>query len=101
MKLGDVGVGKRGGRRAERRVGAGHELVVFDSRKEAVEPFVARGAKAAASVTALARAVERLLVSRPSPDVAMRVAEEVAAAGGKVKTFVDLSATGPRVEALM
>jgi len=99
MKLGYVGVGKMGGPMAERLLAAGHELVVFDSRKEAIEPFLARGARAAASVTALAREVELVLVCLPSPDVVMRVAEEVVAAGGKVKTFVDLSTTGPRVEA--
>jgi 3-hydroxyisobutyrate dehydrogenase-like beta-hydroxyacid dehydrogenase len=99
MKLGYVGIGKMGGPMAERLIAAGHELVVVDTSKAAVDAFVAKGAKAAASVTALAREVETMLVCLPSPDVVRSVAEEVAAAGGKVKTFVDLSTTGPRVEA--
>ena len=99
MKLGYVGLGKMGGPMAERLLGAGHELVVYDARAEALEPFVARGARAAGSVAALAREVDMVLVCLPSPDVVRKVADEIGAAGGKVRTFVDLSTTGPRVEA--
>jgi 3-hydroxyisobutyrate dehydrogenase-like beta-hydroxyacid dehydrogenase len=88
-----------GGPMAERLMAAGHELVVFDAREAAVKPFVERGARASASVAALAREVETLLVCLPTPDVVRKVSQEIAAAGGKVKTFVDLSTTGPRVEA--
>ena len=55
MKLGYIGVGKMGGPMAGRLIAAGHELVVFDAREAAVKPFVERGARAAASVAALAR----------------------------------------------
>jgi len=88
-----------GGPMAERLLAAGHELVVFDASKAALDAFVAKGARAAESVTALARQVETMLVCLPSPDVLVKVAEEVLSAGGTVKTFVDLSTTGPRVEA--
>src|SRR5687767_12945638 len=97
MKLGYVGVGKMGGPMAEYLIAAGHDLVVFDAREAAVKPFVERGARAAASVTALAREVETVLVCLPTPDVVRKVSEEIAAAGGKVRLFVDLSTTGPRV----
>jgi 3-hydroxyisobutyrate dehydrogenase-like beta-hydroxyacid dehydrogenase len=99
MKLGYVGVGKMGGPMAERLMGAGHELVVYDTSEAALKPFVARGARAAASVAALAREVETLLVCLPTPDVVRKVSQEVIAAGGSVRMFVDLSTTGPRVEA--
>ena len=99
MKLGYIGVGKMGGPMAERLIAAGHELVVFDANEAAVKPFVARGARAAASVTALARDVETMLVCLPTPDVVRKVSQEIIAAGGKVRMFVDLSTTGPRVEA--
>ncbi|HKU47774.1 MAG TPA: NAD(P)-dependent oxidoreductase [Burkholderiales bacterium] len=99
MKLGYVGVGKMGGPMAERLLAAGNELVVFDTRAAAVDSFVARGARAAASVAALAREVDTVLVCLPSPDAVRNVAHEVAEAGTKVRTFVDLSTTGPRVEA--
>jgi 3-hydroxyisobutyrate dehydrogenase-like beta-hydroxyacid dehydrogenase len=97
MKLGYVGVGKMGGPMAERLIAAGHELVVYDTREAAIAPFVARGAKAAASVPALAREVDMVLVCLPSPDTVRQVSQELSAAGSKVRTFVDLSTTGPRV----
>jgi hypothetical protein len=99
MKLGYIGVGKMGGPMAGRLMAAGHELVVFDAREASVKPFVERGARAAPSVAALAREVETVLVCLPTPDVVKKVSEEIAAAGGKVRTFVDLSTTGPRVAA--
>jgi len=99
MKLGYIGVGKMGGPMAGRLMAAGHELVVFDAREASVKPFVERGARAAASVAAVAREVETVLVCLPTPDVVKKVSEEIAAAGGKVRTFVDLSTTGPRVAA--
>jgi 3-hydroxyisobutyrate dehydrogenase-like beta-hydroxyacid dehydrogenase len=99
MKLGYVGVGKMGGPMAERLIAAGHELLVYDSREAAIAPFVARGARAAASVPALAREVDMVLVCLPSPDAVRQVSQELATAGGKVRTFVDLSTTGPRVAA--
>ena len=99
MKLGYIGVGKMGGPMAGRLLAAGHELVVFDAREAAVKPFVERGARAAPSVAAVAREVETVLVCLPTPDVVKKVSEEIAAAGGKVRTFVDLSTTGPRVAA--
>jgi 3-hydroxyisobutyrate dehydrogenase-like beta-hydroxyacid dehydrogenase len=88
-----------GGPMAERLLAAGHELVVFDAREAALEPFVQRGARAAPSVASLAREVDLVLVCLPTPEVVRTVSQEIAAANGKVKTFVDLSTTGPRVEA--
>lgn len=99
MKLGYIGVGKMGGPMAERLMAAGHELLVFDTSEAAVKAFVARGARAAPSVAAMAREVDTVLVCLPTPEVVRKVSEEIAAAGGKVRTFVDLSTTGPRVEA--
>ena len=92
MTLGDVGVGKMGGPMAERLMAAGTELVVFDTSEAAVKPFVARGARAAASVAAMAREVELVLVCLPTPDVVRKVSEELAGAGTKVRTFVDFVA---------
>jgi 3-hydroxyisobutyrate dehydrogenase-like beta-hydroxyacid dehydrogenase len=99
MKLGYVGVGKMGGPMAERLQAAGHELVVFDTRADALKPFVSRGARAAESVAALAREVDMVLVCLPSPDAVRKVSQEICGPGSKVRTFVDLSTTGPRVEA--
>lgn len=99
MKLGYVGVGKMGGPMAERFIGAGHDLLVYDSNRAAIEALLARGARAAASVPALAQEVGLVLVCLPSPDAVRQVSQELSGAGSKVKTFVDLSTTGPRVAA--
>ena len=62
-------------------------------------PLLARGAQRAASPAAVASSVETVLASLPTPAVVRAVAlgENGIAAGSRVKTFVDLSTTGPRV----
>jgi 3-hydroxyisobutyrate dehydrogenase-like beta-hydroxyacid dehydrogenase len=97
MHVGFIGVGKMGGPMAGRLLDAGHTLTVYDTNEMAVAPLAERGAKRAASVAAVCAEVETVLVSLPTPDIVLKVAQAVAAAGGKVKTFVDLSTTGPRM----
>jgi 3-hydroxyisobutyrate dehydrogenase-like beta-hydroxyacid dehydrogenase len=96
--LGFIGLGKMGAPMAGRLLDAGYALTVFDAREAALAPFVARGAKAAASPAAVASAVETVLVSLPTPDVVKEVAlgSNGIASGTQAKTFVDLSTTGPR-----
>jgi 3-hydroxyisobutyrate dehydrogenase-like beta-hydroxyacid dehydrogenase len=86
-----------GGPMAGRLLDAGHTLTLFDTSEKALAPLVQRGAKRAASVAALAAEVDTVLVSLPTPDIVRQVAQTIAAAGGKVRTFVDLSTTGPRM----
>ncbi|MGQ0656444.1 MAG: NAD(P)-dependent oxidoreductase [Betaproteobacteria bacterium] len=97
MHLGFIGVGKMGGPMAGRLLDAGHSLTLYDTSEKALAPLVQRGAKRAASVAAVCAEVDTLLVSLPTPDIVRQVAQAVADAGGKVKTFVDLSTTGPRM----
>jgi len=97
MHVGFIGVGKMGGPMAGRLLDAGHTLTIFDSSEKAVAPLAQRGAKRAASVAAVCAEVDTVLVSLPTPDIVRQVAQTVAEAGGKVKTFVDLSTTGPRM----
>jgi len=80
-----------------RLLAAGYQVTVFDTRADVVQASVAKGARAAASVAAVAAAVDTVLLSLPTPDVVESVCGQIAAAGGKVKTIVDLSTTGPRV----
>jgi 3-hydroxyisobutyrate dehydrogenase-like beta-hydroxyacid dehydrogenase len=97
--LGFIGVGKMGGPMAGRLLDAGYALTVFDTRMPVAQPLVARGAQLASSPAAVASAVETVLVSLPTPDVVKEVAlgSRGVAEGTKVKTFVDLSTTGPRM----
>lgn len=96
MHLGFVGVGKMGAPMAARLLDAGHTLTVFDTREAALQPLLRRGARRAASAAEAAAGVETLLVSLPTPDIVRQVAASIGA-GGKLRNFVDLSTTGPRV----
>jgi 3-hydroxyisobutyrate dehydrogenase-like beta-hydroxyacid dehydrogenase len=94
--IGFVGLGAMGAHMVARLLDAEHELAVFDTRAEAMEPHVARGALACPSAAAVADAAATVLVSLPTPDVVRTVAGELAG-GGALRTFVDLSTTGPEV----
>src|SRR5262249_14821299 len=76
--------------------GAAHRLVVFDTRREAVERLIALGAQAAGSPREVADAVETVMVSLPTPDVVLAVATGPGGVieGKRVRRFVDLSTTG-------
>lgn len=93
--VGFVGVGAMGAPMARRLLGAGYKLVAYDPSSAALDAIVASGAEAAASVQAVANAVETVFVSLPTPDVVRAVSAEIAG-GEKAKLVIDLSTTGPR-----
>jgi len=97
--LGFIGVGRMGGAMASRLLDAGFKLTICDVSDTAAAPLVARGAQRAASPAEVASVVETILVSLPTPAVVQAVAlgENGVIAGSRVKMFVDLSTTGPRV----
>jgi 3-hydroxyisobutyrate dehydrogenase-like beta-hydroxyacid dehydrogenase len=99
--LGFIGVGRMGGPMAGRLLDAGHRLTIFDTSESALRPLVERGATALNSAQAVASAVETVFASLPTPDIVRSVAlgDNGVVAGTKVKTFIDLSTTGPRVTA--
>ncbi len=90
-----------GGPMAGRLIDAGYRLTLFDTNADALKPLAARGAETARSARDLASAVETVLVSLPTPEIVRAVAlgEGGIAGGSRVKTFVDLSTTGPRMAA--
>jgi 3-hydroxyisobutyrate dehydrogenase-like beta-hydroxyacid dehydrogenase len=98
-RVGFVGVGMMGGRMAARLLDAGFELTIFDTSEAALAPLIARGAQGASSPAAVASAAETILASLPTPAVVRAVAfgDNGVAQGTRVRTFVDLSTTGPRV----
>jgi len=100
-ELGFIGVGRMGAPMAGRLLDAGHRLTIFDVSDAAMAPLLARQARQARSVKELASSVETVLVSLPTPDIVRATAldAEGVVAGTKVKTFIDLSTTGPRVVA--
>jgi 3-hydroxyisobutyrate dehydrogenase-like beta-hydroxyacid dehydrogenase len=100
-RLGFIGTGRMGGHMAARLLAAGHAVTVCDSSDAAVAPLVAAGARRAKTAAEVAGEAEIVLASLPTPDVVRSVAlgEGGIIQGSMVRTFVDLSTTGPRVAA--
>ena len=96
--IGFIGLGRMGSRMCGRLIDVGHALTVFDVDDSNVAALVRRGARRVASPAEVADAAELVFASLPSPAIVQDVASSVAN-GKTVKTFVDLSTTGPRVTA--
>lgn len=101
MEIGLIGVGMMGLPMAKRLLAAGHSLIIYDTRNDAVAPLVALGAKLASSPQDVADRVETVMASLPEPHIVRKVAtgEGGVIHGKKIKRFVDLSTTGPGVAA--
>src|SRR6266853_4239536 len=99
MDIGFIGLGKMGFPMARRLVEAKHQLVVFDTRKEAVDRLVGIGAQAASSPKDVADRVETVMASLPSLQVSLEVATGAGGVieGKRVKRFVDLSTVGSQM----
>ncbi len=99
MDIGFIGLGKMGFPMARRLIEAGHRLVVFDQRKEAVERLAALGAQAAISPKDVADQVETVLASLPSLQASLEVAtgDDGVSSGKRVRRFVDLSTIGSQM----
>src|SRR5512143_4300160 len=101
METGFIGLGNMGGPMAKRLIEAGHKLVVYDTRNDAVAPLVALGAQVASSPQDVADRVETVMASLPSLQVSEKVAlgEGGVIHGKRVKRLIDVSTTGSRVAA--
>jgi 3-hydroxyisobutyrate dehydrogenase-like beta-hydroxyacid dehydrogenase len=98
MTVGFIGLGAMGAHMTSRLLDAGKALAVFDTRPEAIAPHAERGARACESAAEVAAVADTVLVSLPTPDVVRSVADELRG-GEAMRTFVDLSTTGPVVAA--
>ena len=96
MDIGFIGLGNMGAHMARRLIEAGHRVVVYDTRQEAIGNLAALGAVAARSPAEVADAAETVMVSLPTPDVVLTVATgpNGVIEGKRVRRFVDLSTTG-------
>ncbi len=101
MDIGFIGLGNMGQPMARRLIEAGHTLIVYDTRNDAVAPLVALGAKLASSPQDVADRVETVMSSLPSLQISQKVAtgEGGVIHGKKIKRYIDLSTTGSRVAA--
>jgi 3-hydroxyisobutyrate dehydrogenase-like beta-hydroxyacid dehydrogenase len=96
MDIGFIGLGRMGFPMARHLVEAKHRLVVFDTRKEAVERMVALGAEAASSPKEVADRAETVMASLPSLKASLEVATGAGGVieGKRIKRFLDLSTVG-------
>lgn len=101
MEIGFIGLGNMGQPMARRLIEAGHKLVVYDTRNDAVAPLVALGAQLASSPADVADRVETVMASLPSLQISEKVATGAGGVvhGKRIKRFVDLSTTGSTVAA--
>jgi 3-hydroxyisobutyrate dehydrogenase-like beta-hydroxyacid dehydrogenase len=103
MHIGFIGLGRMGGHMSGRLIDAGHTLTVFDVNDAAVQGLTARGAERASSPKAVADAAELVFASLPSPAIVQDTAlgPNGVIHGAKIKTFVDLSTTGPKTSGIV
>jgi 3-hydroxyisobutyrate dehydrogenase-like beta-hydroxyacid dehydrogenase len=99
MDIGFIGLGKMGFPMARRLIEAKHQLVVFDTRQQAVDKLVGLGAQAASSPKQVADRTETVMASLPSLQASLDVAtgKDGVIEGSKVKRFVDLSTVGSQM----
>ncbi|MFF3468095.1 NAD(P)-dependent oxidoreductase [Streptomyces sp. NPDC001984] len=97
--VGFIGLGQIGQPMAQRIVDDGHDVVLFDVRPACLESFTEQGVRVAASVAEIGDCADVVLVSLPDPRAVTEVAigQNGLAYGRRVKTYVDLSTTGPVV----
>jgi len=94
-RLGIIGLGNIGGPVAANLVEDGHEVTVYDVDAARIATLVARGAKRAAGIAAVATASEITFASLPTPEIVeSAVAEWLNGAAGS-SLFVDLSTNAP------
>jgi 3-hydroxyisobutyrate dehydrogenase-like beta-hydroxyacid dehydrogenase len=99
MDIGFIGLGKMGLPMARRLIEAGHQLVVFDQRKEAMDKLVALGASAVCSPKDVADRAETVMASLPSLQASLEVAtgKNGVIEGKRITRFVDLSTIGSQM----
>lgn len=96
--IGFVGLGRMGTPMAKRLLGAGFELVVYDTQSTAVAELVSLGARAAENVRQLGDEADLVFSSLPTPAIvkAVLIGAQGVAEGKRVKVLADLSTIGPR-----
>jgi 3-hydroxyisobutyrate dehydrogenase-like beta-hydroxyacid dehydrogenase len=101
MDIGFIGLGNMGAPMARRLIEAGHKLVIYDIRNDAVAPLIALDAQLGSSPADVADRVETVMASLPSVQISEKVAlgEGGVVHGKRIRRFIDLSTTGSRVAA--
>jgi 3-hydroxyisobutyrate dehydrogenase-like beta-hydroxyacid dehydrogenase len=97
MRVGFIGLGTMGASMALNARAGGHELVVYDLRKEAAAPHLAAGGTWADSPEAVARTADVVLTSLPGPREVEAVAEGLLSGMRRGSAWFDLTTNSPTV----
>lgn len=99
LTLGFVGLGRMGGPMSGRLVDRGFKVIGFDLSADAAKAAEDKGVTLAASPQDVGAKADLVFVSLPTPDIVFNVVAgaDGIASGGRVKTIVDVSTTGPSV----
>ena len=97
MKVGFIGLGTMGGPMALNVRKAGHELTVYDLRRDAANPLLAAGAAWGEGVRAVAAVSDVVFTSLPGPKEVEAVAEELFESMVPRAAWLDLSTNSPTV----
>jgi 3-hydroxyisobutyrate dehydrogenase-like beta-hydroxyacid dehydrogenase len=94
--VGFIGLGVMGAPMAGRLLAAGHRLVVFDAKPDAVRSLTEAGAQAARSPREVADRARCVFVCLPTPEVVEQVGlgDDGLLHGSAIQTYVDVSTTG-------
>ena len=101
MKIGIAGTGRMGAAIAQRLMGLGHELAVWNRTPEKTRPLAAAGAKVAVTPSRLAissEAIITILTDAAAIDAAYRGKDGLLSAGVSGKLFVEMSTVRPETE---
>ena len=101
MKIGIAGTGRMGAAIAQRVIGLGHELVVWNRTAEKTKTLAAAGAKVAASPSQLAAATDTIisiLTDAAAIDATYRGRDGLLSGGISGKLFVEMSTVRPETE---
>ncbi len=97
ITLGFVGLGRMGGPMSKRLVDRGFTVVGFDLSPDAVKTAGDSGVTIASTAKEVGAKADLVFVSLPTPDIVFNTVagDDGIADGGKVRTIVDISTTGP------
>ena len=97
MKVGFIGLGTMGGSMALNAIKGGHELTVYDVRRDVAKPHLEAGAAWGEGPRAVAEVSDIVLTSLPGPKEAEAVGEELLESMQPGAPWFDLSTNSPTV----
>src|SRR6266487_3721183 len=104
LKIGVAGTGRMGSAIAQRLMGLGHELAVWNRTQEKTRPLAAAGAKVAATPSQLAsssEAIITILTDAAAIDAAYHGKDGLLSGGISGKLFIEMSTVRPETERML